>query len=965
MTFLAQEIRIKNMIDAEEDMMNLPNNKPDKIMIDTSKLDQTFDAENKKKKKTAKHGCAGFLIVLLIIAVVIFISLAFFYGYFLRSLPDVSNLRAKASQFETLRILDRKGNLLYEIVPPEAGRRDYVTLDEISPYVLASVIAVEDRDYYNHPGFDLRAIIRAVFQNAESGTTVSGASTITQQLTRNLLMSQSERTEKTITRKIREIILSVEITRRYSKDEILEIYLNENYYGNHAYGIEAASQTYFKKSAVSLDLAESAFLAGLPQAPGYYDIFNNRDAVLNRLKTVLMLTYNLSSEHGCIEIRSGRNCVKIDPLMVTNSIRKIENYQFTTSDFNIKYPHWVNYIYQMLETQYGAEALYRSGYTILTSLDPDIQDLSERILKEQINTISGVNVHNGAVVVLNPENGDILAMVGSPDFNDADHAGQVNMAVSLRQPGSAIKPLIYAAAFEKGWTPATLVWDVETDFSPTGKPEDLLYSPPYHPVNYDGQFHGPVLVRESLASSLNIPAVKALQFVNIYDDPSTAFEDGFIPFARRMHVNSLDKAGYGLSVALGGGEVTLLELTNAFAIFAENGKYIPSRGILRITDHQGQVIYEADDRPAEKVLNEEYAFQISSILSDDNARSLGFGRNSILNLSYPAAVKTGTTNDYRDNWTIGYNSKLVVGVWVGNADNSPMTGSTGITGAAPVWHDIMEQIAAKDAEIRTAQFVRPASMRDIMICEDTGAQVGSECSAQRWEVFADYQLPPVQNEGLIRTYYADTWSGKLVSAECISQAQLKDFLNVQEKEAQAWIKGTPAGRQWAERLHVEDLDFIPDGDILVPPCGYPVVEIISPAEGSVIYDEQAEIVAVVYANDGIYEYSVEFAPLSDPDNWWIIRNGMREPCYSPTRIADWYLSGLDSGDYQIRVRMIRENGLHFEKKVTVHVERIPNSPNVIEHDEFFGLDQGMPEVNEGTVVIDENGEMIYFAPVNN
>ena len=945
--------------------MNEPNGKPDNLLADASKLDLIFGEDKNIKKKPSKRGFSTFLIFILIITAIILVSLAFFYGYFLRSLPDVSNLREKASQFETLRILDRKGNLLYEIVPPEAGRRDYVTLDEISPYVLASVIAVEDRDYYNHPGFDLHAIIRAVFQNAESGTTVSGASTITQQLTRNLLMSQHERNEKTITRKIREIILSVEITRRYSKDEILEIYLNENYYGNHAYGIEAASQTYFRKSALNLDLAESAFLAGLPQAPGYYDIFNNREAVLNRLKTVLMLAYNQSEEHGCIEIRGGRNCVKIDPLMVSNAIRKIEDYHFTASDFNIKYPHWVNYIYQKLEAQYGADALYRSGYTILTSLDPDIQGLSERVLQDQINTISGVNVHNGAVVVLNPENGDILAMVGSPDFHDEEHSGQVNMSISPRQPGSAIKPLIYAAAFEKGWTPATLIWDVETDFSPTGKPEDLLYSPPYHPVNYDGQFHGPVLVRESLASSLNIPAVKALQFVNIYDDPSTPLEDGFIPFARRMHVNSLDKAGYGLSVALGGGEVTLLELTNAFAIFADNGKYIPARGILRITDHQGQIIFEAEQPPAEKVLNEEYAFQISSILSDDNARNLGFGRNSILNLSFPAAVKTGTTNDYRDNWTIGYNSKLVVGAWVGNADNSPMTGSTGITGAAPVWHDIMEQIAASVPEIRNAQFVRPSSMRDIMICEDTGAQAGSECSAKRWEVFADYQLPPDQNEGLIRTYYADTWSGKLVSAECISQAQLKDFLNVPEKEAQAWIKGTSAGRQWAERLHVEDLDFIPDGDVLVPPCGYPVLEIISPTEGSVIYDEQAEIAAVVYANDGIYEYSVEFAPLSDPDNWRIIRNGIREPCYSPTRIADWYLSGLESGDYQIRVRMIRKNGLYFEKRVTVHVERLPNAPNIVERDEFFRFDQDVPEIKEGTVVIDENGEMIYFAPDNN
>jgi membrane peptidoglycan carboxypeptidase len=343
-------------IEMKNEAHNLPG-----ILPQVEKLDLDFDMEKKKPKQNSKSGCLKFVLVCFGLCIVLLLLLAGFYGYFLRGLPDVSDLRSKASQFETLRILDRQENLLYEIVPPEAGRRDYVTLDEISPYVLASVIAAEDQDYYNHPGFDLRAIIRAFFQNAESGTTVSGASTITQQLTRNLLMSQSERTEKTYERKIREILLSVEITRRYSKDEILEIYLNENYYGNHAYGIEAAAQTYFKRSAKNLDFAQASFLVGLPQAPGYYDIFNNREAVLNRLKTVLLLTYNQSAENGCVNVRDGSVCVRIDPLMVSDAINEIENYNFTVNDFNIRYPHWVNYIYQMLESQYGADALYRSG----------------------------------------------------------------------------------------------------------------------------------------------------------------------------------------------------------------------------------------------------------------------------------------------------------------------------------------------------------------------------------------------------------------------------------------------------------------------------------------------------------------------------------------------------------------------------------------------------------------------------
>lgn len=927
----------------------------------SGKLDLDFEKEKAVPGKARKKGCLVFLLVFIGLLVLSILILGAFYTYYLTLLPDVSDLRARASQFETLRIMDRQDNLLYEIVPPEAGRRDYVSLDEISPYALATVIAVEDRDYYAHPGFDLRAIIRAVFQNVDAGETVSGASTITQQLTRNLLMSQSERTEKTVERKIKEIILAAEITRRYSKDEILEIYLNENYYGNHAYGIEAAAQTYFKKSAKNLDFGEAAFLAGLPQAPGYYDIFNNREAVLTRLKSVLLLSYNQSAEKGCIEIRNGSSCVRIDPLMVNDAIRKIEEYGFTPGVFSIKYPHWVNYVYQMLEEQYGAEALYRSGYTITTTLAPDIQDAAEQILKEQISSISGVNVHNGAVIIMNPHNGDILAMVGSPDFYDSNYAGQVNMAISPRQPGSAIKPLIYASAFEKGWTPASLIWDVETDFSPTGKAEDLRYSPPYHPTNYDGQFHGPVLAREALASSLNIPAVKALQHVGVYTDPVTGLEDGFIPFARRLHMNSLDKAGYGLAIALGGGDVTLLELTNAYAVFANNGYYVPSRAILKITDHRGVTVYEADDPPAEKVLNEEYAYQINSVLSDDNARSLGFGLNSILNLSFPAAVKTGTTNDYRDNWTVGYNNSVAVGVWVGNADNQPMTGSTGVTGAAPVWHNLMEQLALMYPELRSGPFIKPAGIRDILVCGDTGAMAGSECTNPKWDVFAAYQLPPSENEGLVRTYYADTWSGRLVSESCIGQAELKQFLNVPEREAQVWIKSTSAGSQWAERLHVEDLDFVPEGEILVPPCGYPTIELIYPANGSVITDERTEIVAVIYADDGMHEYSVEYASVYEPDNWRIIQNGLWEPHYTASPVAAWYLNGVENGDYLVRIRMLRENGAYFEKINSVRVERSSFGSDIPWIDDIHEFNNGPLRNQEGTT-IEIGGMEIYIPP---
>ena len=942
-------------------MNHLPQSQkpfPDPALM--NKMDFDDDMGNKNGSGKHKKGCAAVLIVLFS-AVILGLSVsASFYYYALQRLPDVSDLRSKASQFETLRIMDRKGHLLYEIIPPDRGRRDYVTLDQMSPYVTACVIAVEDKDYYNHPGFDLRSIIRALFQNAESGTAVSGASTITQQLARNLLMTQNERYEKSISRKIKEIILSTEITRLYSKDEILEIYLNENYYGNFAYGIEAAAQTYFQKPAADLDFAEASFLTGLPQAPGYYDVFNNRDAVMARMKSVLLLIYAQRSENGCIYARNDGNCISIDPLMVSDAIYKIENFDFKYGGFSIQYPHWVNFVYHTLESRYGADSLYRSGYTVYTTLDPDIQDMAETILQKHLSELSSVNANNGAVIVLNPQNGDILAMVGSPDFTDSEHAGQINMTIAPRQPGSAIKPLIYAAAFEKGWTPATLIWDVETDFPPAGKPEDLLYSPPYHPVNYDGTFHGPVLAREALASSLNIPAVKALAFTGIYDDPSTEQADGFIAFARRFHIDSLDKPGFGLSVALGGGEVTLLELTNAYAVFADNGKFIPARSILSITDHNGNTIFEAEEPPAEKILAEEYAFQITSILSDDNARSLGFGTGSVLNLSWPSAVKTGTTNDYRDNWTIGYNSSIVAGIWVGNADNSPMDGATGITGAAPIWHEIMEQAAVMYPEIRSGQFTRPSGITDAVICRDTGAVPKSECSELRWESFAKFQMPQSENESIFRTYYADTWSGKLVAPECLYGADLRRFLNIPETEAQFWITNTYAGHEWLKRIHAEDLEFLPEGDILVPPCGYPLLELLTPRDGSVLTDDREVIRAIVYAQDGFFEYSIEFARQSEPETWNIIQNHLTEPHYDPSDITVWYLDGLENGEYKIRIRMMKENGRYYEKINNVRIDRSEDefdSPDFYEPDITTVNPYSVPEIPLYT----DNGEF-YIPP---
>ncbi len=633
-------------------------------------------------------------IIALFIVVVLLVGVGSFlvYQYFSIAsvLPSVDDLRQRASQFETTRILDRNGNVLYEMIDPNAGRRTYVTLDKISPYLISATLATEDKDYYSNPGFDPLAILRALWQNYTSGNVVSGASTITQQLARALLLTPTERSEQTVQRKAHEIVLASEITRRYSKEEILELYFNEIYYGNLAYGIEAASETYFNTTADKLTLGQAAFLAGLPQAPSVYDIFTNRDATLVRQKQVLVLAYQDSQEKNCIFVTNDIQPVCIDATQATEAAQEIEQYKFTVHENDMRYPHWVNYIRSQLEAQFGAQTIYRSGFTVYTTLDPGLQDQAEQIVKAQVDSLADLNVQDGALVAIRPSTGEILAMVGSADFNNDAISGQVNMAISPRQPGSSIKPLTYTAAFELGWTPSTLIWDVPSEFPPSGNANDS--HPPYIPVNYDGTFHGPVTVRTALANSYNIPAVKTLQFVGIYDNQAGPGKPGLISFAKRMGITTLTRDDYGLSLTLGGGEVILLELTSAYGVFANAGRRMPPVSITKIVDYSGNVVYEYKPPAGDQVIRPEHAYLISSILSDNDARTPAFGLNSVLNLPFQAAVKTGTTNDFRDNWTLGYTPDLVVGVWIGNADYTPMVHSTGVTGAAPIWAQFLNKL---------------------------------------------------------------------------------------------------------------------------------------------------------------------------------------------------------------------------------------------------------------------------------
>lgn len=564
-------------------------------------------------------------------------------------------------------ILDRNGKALYDIY--ENQRRTPVEFNDIPLTLRQATIAIEDKNFYQHQGFDPVAPFR-IFYNFLFKGRVVGGSTLTQQLVKNTLLSP----ERTIFRKVREFILAIQIERKFTKDEILQMYLNESPYGGTAWGVEAAAETYFGKKVKDLNLVESAILAGLPQRPSTYSPFSSTPkAYVGRTQEVL----RRMREDGYITRDQEKDAVA-----------RLEGFKFQDKGASFKAPHFVQYVQKILEDRYGPEAVQQGGLKVTTSLDLDLQDKAQAIVAEEVAKSEKLHITNGAAVVLNPETGEILAMVGSKDFNAPDYDGQVNVTLSLRQPGSAIKPITYVTAFKKGYTPSTLLMDVPTTFpGGVGQPE-------YKPVNYDGKYRGPIQVRYALGNSINIPAVKMLARVGIKDTLQTAFDLGITSLEPTKETLSR----VGLSLTLGGGEVRLLELTGAYGAFLNEGYKVEPVAILKVEDNSGKVLEEVHPQKDKRVLTAEQAFLIANILSDNKAREIVFGSNSLLNISgRTVAVKTGTTNDRRDNWALGGNDYAVVGAWVGNNDNSPMGAvASGVSGATPIWRRIViEALAGK------------------------------------------------------------------------------------------------------------------------------------------------------------------------------------------------------------------------------------------------------------------------------
>lgn len=565
--------------------------------------------------------------------------------------------------FQTTIIYDRNGTKLAELV--EEGHRTWVPVDQVSEQFLQAIIATEDATFYTNPGFDPRRVIGAMMQNAEAGEVVSGASTITMQLARLLFFTPAERYEQSMDRKAFEALLSQDLTALFTKDEILEMYINLVHFGRRVYGIEAASNLYFGKPAADLTLAEATLLAGIPQQPADYDLFDNFDAVKQRQRIVL----NLMVRHGYLNPIEAQfvyaTPVELQPEPTTPVVRA---------------PHFVQYITDYLQDRLGDVDVERAGLHVTSTLDLRMQELAQSIVTEQVEQLRPTyDLSNSALVALKPGTAEILTMVGSADFNNPNIDGQVNVAVRLRQPGSAIKPVLYALAMDAlEISPATVIWDVRTTY-------DISRDETYTPRNYDEDFHGPVTVRTALANSYNIPAVKLLDAVGV-----GTMLDG----ARAMGLKTLTRGTdwYGLSLTLGGGEVTLLDLTTAFHTLANQGQYLPPTPLLEVGNVPPSVEF-VHERPApQSVVSPQSAYLVTHIMQDNEARIPEFGPESALLLSKPAAAKTGTTTDYRDNWTEGYTRYLVAGVWAGNSDGRPMRQASGVTGAAPIWNSFMEAV---------------------------------------------------------------------------------------------------------------------------------------------------------------------------------------------------------------------------------------------------------------------------------
>jgi membrane peptidoglycan carboxypeptidase len=723
--------------------------------------------------------------------VIFFFGLIIVFAYFSRDLPSPNQLLERSYELST-RFYDRNGELIYEVYGDK--NRTLITLSEISPDVVHATLSAEDSEFYTHQGYSLRGMARAVL-NTFTGEGLQGGSTLTQQVIKNTLLSQ----ERTVIRKIKEMILSLQLENRYTKDEIIQMYLNESPYGGQNYGIYSAAKAYFNKNPNELTLAEAAYLSGLPQSPSRYSQFGlTPEAGIERKNYVLYLMH----ERGWSDAKGKKYFISDADYENARN----EELKFQTSKVPLEAPHFVFYAKQYLSDILGEEMVERGGLRIKTTLDLKVQKLAQDTVTTELDKLKNYNVWNAAMVIMDPKNGEVLGMIGSKGYNlnpepeNCVSGGTgidsckfdpfVNVALASRQPGSAIKPVTYATLLTQGYTAAMPFLDVPTSF------EGASPDKPYNPENYDGKFRGVMSLRKSLGNSLNIPAVKALKIAGI---------NSMIDQAEKMGITTFkDRTRYGLALTLGGGETKLLELTGAYSVFAAKGIYREPTPIIEVQDSSGKVVW-TPGKVEKRALDEKVAFLISDILSDDGARSEAFGFGSLLKIpGFTVAAKTGTTDDKRDNYAMGYTPSIVVGVWVGNNNNEKMNQyiASGVTGASPIWHKFMlEYLKGKTDE----KFEIPKDVEKIEIDELTGG-LPYESMPKRFEWFIKTTEPTAKSDWYQKLEICKI-DGRIANQGCrdAGETQTKSFIKITDTLSE-W---QPATEAWIKEEYKDKKEYFP------------------------------------------------------------------------------------------------------------------------------------------------------------
>lgn len=838
--------------------------------------------------------------------------------------------------YQTARIFDADGNLLAALNSQETGARTAVSLEQISPYMIHAIVSQENERFFDDPGFDPVAIVRAFMQNVSGGGVESGASTITQQIARNLVLKDRD---VTIQRKLNEILVALEIANRYDKNFILELYLNEIFFANQNYGVEAAANFYFSHSADQLRFAEAALLASIVPSPMQHDPVANRAAAVAGMRSTMRKMIDV----GCLQfqhgdwLEQGPFCI-IDGaetqlngatavLVNTGSsgeiiggaailqIAEIETTRFQPSEYQARHPHFVDFVRAAVVAELGEEALFQRGLSIHTTLNPTLQAAAETALSDQVQRLkaAATGVNSGAVMVTDPGTGAIRAMVGSHDYYDAQ-AGQVNNALTFQQPGSAIKPFVYLAALQDNegsfLTPASIIWDVPMV-------EDLGAGGIYEPQNIDRKFHGPVSLRSALQNSYNVPTVKVFRdqvgagrFVNTADALGLQFpEDAFI----------------SLASALGANEVSLYDMMRAYAVLANGGRRVPLYAIERITESvDGEQVEIPRERPAgEQVISPALAYLMQNILSDDGARAPSFPPGSNLTLarlgippSNTVAAKTGTTNGGRDLWTMGFTRQAVVGVWLGTLDNLPTYNTSGYRSAAPLWNRVM---TAASSAYPPLPFENPGGLVAREICRTTGTLNFSACPDAATDLFLHEQYPPAPEAGFLQRVAVDSWTLLRANEFCTGHIMELNFVSVSDGSALDWLNNSEEGRAYAESLGLR-LPVAP-----TPQAGcaqgqqLPLINLSSPNDGAVIRGA-VELRGQVSAPD-FDKFELLYASASEPETFYPISASLVQMPQYGTPLGVWDTVAAQAPNGEIILRLAADSlsggAIHYDLNVTV------------------------------------------------